>query len=91
MSTDREVQNLLGQRLRSLREERGLSALEAAAQSGLSRRTLYRAEHGLNPTLATLVRLLRLYGRLEALDALIPAPELSPMALLERSRGGPRG
>lgn len=76
----------MGDRLRGLREAQGLTALEAAERSGLGRRTLYRAERGRNPTMATVVRLLRLYGRLDSLEAWLPAAELSPMALLERSR-----
>ena len=92
--TDGEIVQWLGERLRGLRETQGLTSQEAAAQAGLSRRTLYRAEHGQNPTLATLVRLLRLYGRLEALAQFLPEePEISPMALLrERTRrDGRRG
>lgn len=81
-ATDTEVMQLLGARLRALREARALTLLEAAAGSGLSRRTIYRAEAGRNPTLSSLLRLLRLYGRLEALVDFIPTPALSPMALL---------
>lgn len=87
-ATDREVLQHLGSRLRGLRESQHLSSSEAAAQAGLSRRTVYRAETGQNPTLLTVVRLLRLYGRLDALAAFLPEPEISPMALLEeRGRG----
>jgi transcriptional regulator with XRE-family HTH domain len=90
-ATDAEVLRHLGARLRALRERRQLSAVEAAKQSGLARRTLYRAEHGLNPTLETLVRLLRLYGELGALVRLLPEPEASPMAVLESARKARRG
>lgn len=86
-ATDGELMRALGRRLRALREARGLTSVDAAAQSGLSRRTVDRAEEGHNPTLGTLLRLLRLYGRLAALDDFIPEPEVSPMALLERERG----
>jgi transcriptional regulator with XRE-family HTH domain len=86
-STDAEVMQFLGQRLRALRKARGMSAVAAAREAGLSRRTIYSAEQGDNPTLATLVRLLRLYGRLDALSAFVPEPEISPMALLSRRKG----
>ncbi len=89
--TDGELMEHLGRRLRGLREAQGLTAIEAAAQAGLSRRTVYRAEQGLNPTLLTLVRLLRLYGQVDALRGLVPEPEISPMALLERGRSRRRG
>ncbi len=90
-ATDTEVMAKLGQRLRGLRESRGLTSIEAAQQTGLARRTLYRAEQGQNPTLETLVRLLRLYGRVHALADLAPEAEASPMALMQRAKKRSRG
>ena len=84
--TDREVMGELGRRLAALREAQRLTMLEAAERAALSRQTLYRAERGQNPTLLTIVRLLRVYGRLAALESFIPEPEISPMAVLEERR-----
>ncbi len=56
----------------------------------LSTTTVINAESGRNPTLATLVRILRVLGRLEALDSFLPEPKVSPMALLERGSRSPR-
>jgi transcriptional regulator with XRE-family HTH domain len=86
MATDAEIMRQLGERLRALGEAQALTTIEAATQTGLSRRTVYRAEHGLNPTLETLVRLLRLYGRLNSLAELAPEPEASPMALMQSAK-----
>jgi transcriptional regulator with XRE-family HTH domain len=83
---DPEILRELGRRLRALRKARGLSAEQAAEGAGLGRRTVHRAEAGRNPTLATVVRLLRLYGEVGALERLVPEPELSPMALIEAQR-----
>jgi transcriptional regulator with XRE-family HTH domain len=88
LATDSEILQQLGQRLRRLRTERGLSAIEAASQAGIARRTIYRAERGLNPTLLTIVRLLRLYGRLEDLTNYAAQAPLSPMQVL-RDRTSP--
>ena len=85
-ATDREVMQELGLRLVGLRESQRLTMLEAAERAALSRQTLYRAERGQNPTLLTIVRLLRVYGRLAALEGFIPEPEISPMAVLEERR-----
>jgi len=85
-ATDGEVIAWMGERLRALRKSQELTSTEAAAAAGLSRRTLHRTEHGENPTLGTLVRLLRLYGRLDSLEALLDEPEVSPMSLVEASR-----
>jgi transcriptional regulator with XRE-family HTH domain len=87
---DPEILDLIGGRLRGLRKASGLTIAEAAERAGLARKTVSRAEKGDNPTLLTLVRLLRVYGRLSALEQFIPEPEVSPMALLrsrERTRG----
>lgn len=88
-ATDSEIMDRIGHRLKELRESRELTQLEAAERAGIARRTLYRAERGMNPTLETMIRLLRVYGRLPALDSFIPETEVSPMALLRESRAEP--
>ena len=88
--TDREILRSLGDRMRALRKARGLSQQEAADRADLARSTVSEVERGENPTLHTVVRLLRVYGRLSALESFIPEPELSPMARL-RERKGKRG
>jgi transcriptional regulator with XRE-family HTH domain len=81
--TDPEIMGEIGTRLRALRGERDI--LGVAGEAGLDRGTVSKAEKGANPTLRTIVRLLRVYGRLGALDAFIPEPQISPMSLLTRS------
>lgn len=88
-ATDREVMQQVGARLRALRRAGGGTILEAAAATGLSRMTISRAEHGDNPTLLTIVRLLRAYGRLAALEGFIPETQVSPVALLREQRRRP--
>lgn len=88
--TDREIMVELGARLRALREARGLTLIEVAERATLSRRTVARTEKGDNPRLETLLRLLRVYGRLAALDAFIPEPTVSPMAMLRKLQKGKR-
>lgn len=89
-ATDREVLQSLGERLKALRKARGLTQKEAAERAGLARSTVHEAEKGDNSTLHTVIRLLRVYGRLAALEDFIPAPEISPMARL-RERKGAKG
>ena len=86
-ATDQEILEAIGARLKGLRKARGLTQTEAAARAGIGRHTLYRTEQGDNPTLHTLIRLLRVYGRLEALADFIPEPEISPMARLRDRKG----
>jgi transcriptional regulator with XRE-family HTH domain len=85
-ATDREVMQMVGARLRALRRAQEASILDTAAATGLSRMTISRAEHGDNPTLLTVVRLLRAYGRLAALEGFIPEATVSPVALLRERR-----
>ncbi|MEJ2206307.1 MAG: helix-turn-helix transcriptional regulator [Gemmatimonadota bacterium] len=86
-ATDPEILQELGRRLAALRQARRMSQTEAAERSGLSRKTVYSAEQGENPRLLTLVRLLRTYGTLDSLSAFIPETEISPIEILERTRG----
>lgn len=86
-ATDQEILREIGARLKGLRKGRGLNQTEAAERAGIGRNTLYRAEHGENPTLHTVIRLLRAYGRLSALESFIPKPEISPMARLRERKG----
>lgn len=86
-ATDQEILQTIGGRLEGLRKARGLTQTEAAERAGIGRNTLYRAERGDNPTLHTVIRLLRAYGRLNALENFIPKPEISPMARLRERKG----
>lgn len=85
-STDHEILRSIGERLRALREARGLTQAEAAKRADLARSTVVEVERGDNTTLQTVIRLLRVYGRLGALESFIPAPEISPMARLRRRK-----
>lgn len=86
MATDGEIMTQLGHRLRALRKSRRFSQSEAAERSGLSRKTVYSAEQGENPTLLTLLRLLRTYGALDSVNDFIPETEISPLEVLRSSR-----
>ena len=85
-ATDREIMAELGRRLRALRKRRRLTMIEAGELAELDRTTVSRAERGDNPTLLTIVRLLGVYGRLQALESFLPEPEVSPMARLAARR-----
>jgi transcriptional regulator with XRE-family HTH domain len=85
-NTDDEVLRELGGRLRTYRLQQNLGVAEVAKRAGLNRNTIVNAEAGKNPRLGTVVGLLRVYGRVEAFDAFLPAPTISPLQLV-RSRG----
>jgi transcriptional regulator with XRE-family HTH domain len=83
---DTEILAELGRRLAMLRKAAGLTQAEAAELAAVDRSTVSRAEQGDNPNLLTVVRLLRVYGRLGALDSFIPEPGVSPMQLVREAR-----
>lgn len=83
----------LGRRLQRYRLQQNRTVRDVAAAAGIGVRTLDRAEAGDNPTLATVVRILRALGRLDALESFLPAPLVSPLELAamsgrERQRAG---
>ncbi|HEU4800646.1 MAG TPA: helix-turn-helix transcriptional regulator [Gemmatimonadales bacterium] len=84
-STNDEILAELGQRLQRYRLQQNRTLADVAEQAGVGLRTAARAEAGENPTLATVVKLLRALGRLEALEAFLPEPLVSPIQLAELS------
>ncbi len=82
--TDAAVLKRLGERLAGLRLARNLTQQELAEQAGLGTRTVQRLESGAAAThLSGFVRVCRVLGLMENLDALLPEPEPSPIAQLE--------
>jgi len=87
--TDAEVVHEIGRRLRAYRLLGNLGIVAVAARAGLNRNTVLRAEAGANPRIETVVRILRALGRLDAVEAFLPAAPVSPLQLLA-SGGKPR-
>ncbi len=88
--SDPEILAELGRRLRAYRLQRNLPIRVLADRAGITALTLQNAERGRNVTLETLLRVLRALDRLEQLDAFLPEPVLSPLALLDARRRPPR-
>jgi transcriptional regulator with XRE-family HTH domain len=84
-STTDEILAELGRRLERYRLQQNRTLADVAREAGVGLRTAARAEAGENPTLATMVKLLRALGRLEALDSFLPEPLVSPIQLAELS------
>jgi transcriptional regulator with XRE-family HTH domain len=83
-SSDAELMALLGQRLRALRKDQGLTLQDVSDRAALNRSTIVKAEKGSNPTLATILRLLRTYGQAHRVAEFIPEPDIRPLDLLKR-------
>ena len=81
--TPAELQRDLGERLRRLRIGRDLSQEQLAGKAGVSLKTLRNLEHGAGSSVETLLRTLKALGVANLLEALVPAPMVSPLALLK--------
>ena len=74
----------LGGRLSAARLARNLTQAALAAQAGVAKRTVERLESGEAATqLSGFIRVCRVLGLLERLDALVPEPTLGPMTQLK--------
>jgi transcriptional regulator with XRE-family HTH domain len=82
-STTAEVLSEVGSRLTRMRLQQNWPSARLAERAGVGERTVRRAESGENPSLATLVKLLRALGRLDAFDDFLPEPLVSPLQLAE--------
>lgn len=80
-NTNDEVMREIGSRLRQYRLQQNLPISDVARQAGLSAPTVINVENGRNPRLDSVVRMMRVLGRLEALDAFLPPPLISPIQM----------
>jgi putative transcriptional regulator len=91
--TDPAILSEVGARVQRERLNRNIAQHDLALKAGISRRALHNLESGRSCTLLLLIRVLRVLDKLESLDALLPAPGLSPLQLAklkgrERQRAG---
>jgi transcriptional regulator with XRE-family HTH domain len=78
----KELESALGARLRELRLRRNLAQEEVASAGGVSRKSIYKLERGQGSTVETLLRTLKALGVTDPLAAIVPAPQISPLAIL---------
>lgn len=84
--TDEALLRLLGERLSSIRLARNLTQQQLAEEAGLGLRTVQRLELGAAATqLSGFIRVCRVLGLVENLEAFIPEPTVSPMAQLKQA------
>jgi transcriptional regulator with XRE-family HTH domain len=83
-TTDAAVLAELGRRLERTRLDRNLTQEQLAAEAGVSRQTIVRAESGGVVKLPAFIRILRALDMLAGLEVLVPPPVPSPIEQLDR-------
>jgi transcriptional regulator with XRE-family HTH domain len=82
--SDGAVLEELGRRLEAIRLGRNQTQAQLARQAGVSKRTIERLESGaVAVQLSGFVRVCRALDLLDRLDAFVPEPLVSPIALLK--------
>lgn len=81
--TDEAILGELGGRLAQRRLELQLSQEVLAGLAGVSKRTVERVEAGATTQMSSMIRVMRVLGLLERLEALVPEAGPRPMDLLK--------
>jgi len=72
-----------GRRIKALRIRLNLDQRTVAERAGVALRTLRGLEQGTGSTVDTLMRVLKALDAIQALEAFLPEPAVSPIALFE--------
>ncbi len=86
--SNEKVLDALGRRVECLRLDRNWTQGQLAREAGVSRPTVERMEAGASTSMTSFVRVLRALGRLEALENVLPVPDVRPMDVLRE--GAPK-
>lgn len=79
--SDKAILAEIGERVSRQRLNRNITQTDLALQAGVARIVVQRLEGGRGCTLENLIRIARVLGILEQLDAFLQVPELSPLQL----------
>lgn len=86
-STVEELEGRLGEQVRARRLRANRTIDDVASEAGVAPRTVQNLERGRGSSVATLAKVLRALGTEGWLDTLTPPETVSPIAMLESSRG----
>lgn len=81
--TSEEWETTLGRQLRDLRLRQNVDQRQLAEQAGVALNVVKNLEAGKGATVKSLVKVLRILGRVEWLDSLAPAVSISPLQMLK--------
>lgn len=84
MNTPEELEQIVGDGIKTLRLNANMTREEVCRQAGISLNALKNLENGDGTTLNTLVKVLRVLKRTGWLDSLAPLPTINPLTLTAR-------
>ena len=86
--SDQELKSLWGQKIKALRIDAGLSQIELAEKTGMSRSSIAEIEKGRNFSIGSLIAILRVFNLLDKIEFFLKKEEfkLTPMELYEREK-----
>jgi DNA-binding XRE family transcriptional regulator len=82
--SDTGILKMIGDRVRQERLNQNLTQDRLARLAGLSRIVLHRLENGSGCSLENFIRILRVLGKLDQIEILLPEPGPSPMDLAHK-------
>lgn len=89
-NTPKELQTVLGERLRRLRLNRNLDQRTTAEKAGISEKALRNLEGGRGSTVETLLRVLKALNHLQGIEMLAPEISVNPLDLLRQTKAPQR-
>lgn len=81
--TPAEMEATLGANLKAMRLDRNLTQETCAERAGISLRALKNLEGGTGTTLRTLMRVLKMLGRENWIEAVAPIPTINPLTMTQ--------
>lgn len=88
--TIEEWQVTLGENIRNLRMLKNLDQKGIAARAGISVTAVRRIESGKTSTTETLIKVLRVLGRTDWINALAPIIDINPLQIAKMASKAPR-
>ena len=89
-NTPKELQTVLGERLRRLRLNRNLDQRTTAEKAGISEKALRNLEGGRGSAVETLLRVLKALDHLQGIEMLAPEISVNPLDLLRQTKAPQR-
>lgn len=85
-SSSTEVMREIGRRIKSERIAKSMTQEEMARSAGLSLRTIGNLESGRDVSFSTVIEVLRVLGRVQGIDALIPEQVIRPSQIVSMGK-----